>query len=208
MRPLRLAAASVLTLAMLAGDVAGLSLAPAPAEAHWRRGGVHVGVGYPIGRYGYGYGYRRYNRVDAGDVIATVAVIAGVAAIASAARRDRDDRGDGGWEDDRGWDRSDGWDRRGASSSDRREDIAVDECREEAERQARTYGTSASFRDIYDVASRGDAVRVRGLVEIARSEVVPGGTERRLSSERFTCVVRLGFVESYQLGGSGGLAGR
>lgn len=202
MRPFRLAAAATLALAMLAGDVASLSFAPAPAEARWRdRGGFGYGVsyGHRYGRYGYGYGYYRRNRVDAGDVIATVAVIAGVAAIASAARRDREDRG---WDDDRG-----GWDRGSSSSrNDRREDIAVDECRSEAERQARTYGTSASLRDIYDVDSRGAEVRVRGLVEIARSEAVAGGTERRLTTERFTCIVRNGLVQSYQL--SAGFASR
>jgi hypothetical protein len=196
MRPFRLAAAAGLALAMLAGDVAGLSFAPAPAEARWRdRSGFGYGIdyGHRYGRYGYGYGYYRRNRVDAGDVIATVAVIAGVAAIASAARRDREG---GGWGDDRG-----GWERSGSRSRDRREDIAIDECRDEAERQARTYGTSASLRDIDDVDRRGSAVRVRGLVEVARSEAVAGGTERRLTTERFTCVVRNGLVESYQLGG-------
>lgn len=202
-RLLRFFAVSALTLGMLGGDIATLSLAPAVAEARWH-GGYGVRYGYPYGRYGYGYGYgyRRYNRVDTGDVIATVAVIAGVAAIATAvSEANGRDRGDGGW-DDRGWGDRDG-DRRGNSRSrDRREDIAVDQCRAEAERQARTYGTSASLRDIYDVDSRGNAVRIRGLVEIARSEVVSGGTERRLASDRFTCVVRGGYVESYQLGGN------
>ena len=193
MRPIRLAATAVLTLGLLAGDLATLSLAPAPAEARWRGGGFGYGVGYRYGRYGYGY-YHRHG-VDAGDVIATVAVIAGVAAIASAARRADEDRS---WDDD---DRG-GWgDRRSDRRRDLREDIAIDECRDEAERQARTYGTSASLRDIYDLDSRGSAVRVRGLVEVARSEAIAGGTERRLTTERFTCVVRNGIVESYQLGG-------
>lgn len=200
-RALRFTLATALTLGMLGGDIARLSFSPAPAEARWRHGGdfgYGVGYGYPYGRGGYGYGYYRRHHADAGDVIAAVAVIAGVAAIASAASRaDRDRDRDGGW-DDRGWDDRD--DRRGDRRSDRREDIAVDECRDEAERQARTYGTSASLRDIYDVDSRGAAVRVKGLVEVARSEPVPGGTERRLTTERFTCVVRNGFVESYQLG--------
>ena len=198
-RSLRLTLATALTLGMLSGDIARLSFSPAPAEARWRGGGFGYGVGYGrgFGRYGYGHGYYHRNHVSAGEVIATVAVIAGVAAVASAARRDRDQR-DGGWDDDRGWD-----DRRSDRSSDRREDIAVDQCRDEAERQARTYGTSASLRDIYDVDSRGSAVRVKGLVEVARSEPVPGGTERRLTTERFTCVVRSGLVESYQLGGDG-----
>ena len=71
----------------------------------------------------------------------------------------------------------------------------------------RSYGTSASIRDIFDVDSRGRDVRVRGLVEIATTAVVAGGTERRLSSERFTCVVSDGFVESYQLE-TGGFASR
>ena len=201
-RALRLTLATALTLGILGGDIARLSFTPAPAEARWRPGGgFGSGVGYGYGGYGrypgYGYGYYRRDRVDAGDVIAAVAVIAGVAAIASAASRADRDR-DGGWGDNRGWDDRD--DRRGDRRSDRREDIAVDECRGEAERQARTYGTSASLRDIYDVDSRGGATRVKGLVEIARSEPVPGGTERRLTTERFTCVVRNGFVESYQLG--------
>jgi hypothetical protein len=201
-RALRLTLATALTLGMLGGDIARLSFSPAPAEARWGHGGggfgYGIGYGYPYGRYGYGHGYYRRNHVSAGEVIATVAVIAGVAAVASAASRaDRDRRG-GGWDDDRGWDDRD--DRRGDRRSDRREDIAVDECRDEAERQARTYGTSASLRDIYDVDSRGNSVRVKGLVEVARSEPVAGGTERRLTTERFTCVVRGGLVESYQLG--------
>lgn len=200
-RALRLTLATALTLGMLGGDIARLSFSPAPAEARWRHGGggFGYGVGYGYGGYGrypgYGYGYYRDNDVDTGDVIAAVAVIAGVAAIATAIRQGERDRY--GW-NDRGWD--DRSDRRGNSRSDRREDIAVDECRDEAERQARTYGTSASLRDIYDVDRRGVAVRVKGLVEVARSEPVPGGTERRLTTERFTCVVRNGFVESYQLG--------
>ena len=210
-RHIKFAATALMTVGLLAGDLAHLSLSPAPAEARWRGGGFGYGVTYPIGRYGYGYGYRHHDDIDAGDVIAAVAIVAGVAAIASAAR-DRD-RGydNGGW-DDGGWDRRSnrGWDdRRGSSSSsrDRREDIAIAECRNEAERQARTYGTSASLRDIYDVQSRGNAVRIRGLVEIARSEVVPGGTERRLATESFSCVVRGGLVESYQLA-TGSLASR
>lgn len=209
-RALRLALATALTIGMLGGDIARLSFSPAPAEARWRHGGgfgYGLGYGHGFGRGGYGYGYYRRDRVDAGDVIAAVAVIAGVAAIASAASQANRDRG-GGRDDrglgDRGWDEG-GWDDRGdrrdERSSDRREDIAVDQCRDEAERQARTYGTSASLRDIYDVDRRGAAVRVRGLVEVARSEAVPGGTERRLTTERFTCVVRNGYVESYQLGG-------
>lgn len=205
----RIAVTTALTLGLLAGDIAHLSFSPAPAEARWRGGGFGYGATYPIGRYGYGYGYRHHDDVDTGDVIAVVALVAGVAAIASAAR-DRD-RGydNGGW-DNGAWDRRDdrGWgDRRSDSSRDRREDIAVDQCRDEAERQARTYGTSASLRDIYDVDSRGNAVRIRGLVEIARSEAVPGGTERRLTTERFTCVVKSGLVESYQLA-TGSLASR
>lgn len=204
-RPLRIAAATLLTVGMLGGDLASLSFAPAPAEARWRGGGFGYGIGYPYGRYGYGYGYYHRHGVDAGDVIATVAVIAGVAAIASAARRADDDSG--GWED-RGWDDDRGWGGRRSDRRDRREDIAVDECRVEAERQARTYGTSASLRDIYDVDRRGNAVRVRGLVEVARSEAVPGGTERRLTTERFTCVVRGGYVESYRLGGADDFASR
>ena len=211
-RHIKYAATALMTVGLLAGDLANLSLSPAPAEARWRGGGFGYGVTYPIGRYGYGYGYRHHDDIDAGDVIAAVAIVAGVAAIASAARdRDRD-RGydNGGW-DDTGWDRRSnrGWDdRRGSSSSrDRREDIAIGECRAEAERQARTYGTSASLRDIYDLDSRGNAVRIRGLVEIARSEAVPGGTERRLATESFTCIVRGGLVESYQLS-AGSLASR
>lgn len=213
-RRFRLAAAA-LSVAMLTGDPSNLSFASAPAEARWY-GDYGIGYGFPYGRgYGYGYGYRRHHDVDTGDVIAAVAVIAGVAAIATAASQARDrDRWDRGW-DDRGWDDGDwddgdrdargrddgGWnDRR--RSRDRREDVAVDECRAEAERQARTYGTSASLRDIQEVDRRGDAVRIRGLVEIARSEAVPGGTERRLTSDRFTCVVRGDSVESYRLGGN------
>lgn len=187
------------TLGMLGGDIAKLSFEPAAAEARWRSGGINYGYGYR-GRYGH-VGYYRHH-ASAGDVIATVAVIAGVAAVASSISRDR--RDSGGWDrddrDDRGWDRS-------RSSRDRREDIAIDECRDEAERQARTYGTSASLRDIYDVDSRGRDVRVRGLVEIATSAAVPGGSERRLTAERFTCVVSDGFVESYQLD-PGGFASR
>lgn len=208
-RPIKFAATALMTVGLLAGDLAHLSFSPAPAEARWRGGGFGYGVTYPIGRYGYGYGYRHHDDIDAGDVIAVVAVVAGVAALASAARDRNRDRGydNGGW-DDGGWDRRSnrGWDdRRGSSgrdssSRDRREDIAIGECRAEAERQARTYGTSASLRDIYDVDSQGNAVRIRGLVEIARSEAVPGGTERRLTTEPFTCVVRGGLVESYQLG--------
>ena len=212
-RHIKFAATALMAVGLLVGDLAHLSFTPAPAEARWRGGGFGYGVTYPIGRYGYGYGYRHHNDIDTGDVIAAVAIVAGVAAIASAARdRDRD-RGydNGGW-DDGGWDRQSnrGWgDRRGSSSGsrDRREDIAIGECRVEAERQARTYGTSASLRDIYDVDSRGNAVRIRGLVEIARSEAVPGGTERRLATEPFTCVVRGGIVESYQLA-TGSLASR
>lgn len=210
-RPIKFAATALMAVGLLAGDLANLSLGPAPAEARWRGGGFGYGVTYPIGRYGYGYGYRHHDDIDAGDVIAAVAIVAGVAAIASAARER--DRGydSGGW-DEGGWDRrgNRGWDdRRGSSSSssDRREDVAIGECRAEAERQARTYGTSASLRDIYDVQSRGNAVRIRGLVEIARSEVVPGGTERRLATESFSCVVRGGLVESYQLA-TGSLASR
>lgn len=180
MRTLRLIAATALTFGMLAGDIATLSFSPAPAEAGWR----HRGYGY--GGY-YGYGYRHH--ASAGDVIATVAVIAGVAAIASSVNAGR--RRDDGW---------DNRDNRSSDRRDRREDVAVDECRFEAERQARTYGTSASLRDIYDVDSRGRDVRVKGLVEIATSANVGGATERRLNSERFTCVVRDGRVDSYQLG--------
>lgn len=190
-RALRLTALAVVTLCMLGGDIARLSFEPAAAEARWRSGGVGYGYGYR-GRYGH-VGYYRH-RASVGDVIATAAVIAGVAAVASSVSRAR--RGDDGW-DDRGRD----WDRR-SDRGDRREDIAIDECRDEAERQARTYGTSASLRDVYDVDSRGRDVRVRGLVEIATTAAVAGGTERRLTSERFTCVVRNGFVESYQLGDS------
>lgn len=213
-RPIKFAATALMTVGLLAGDLAHLSFTPAPAEARWRGGGFGYGVTYPIGRYGYGYGYRHHDDIDAGDVIAVVAVVAGVAALASAARdRDRG-YGNGGW-DDGGWDRrsSGGWDDRRSSASrdsrsrDRREDTAIGECRAEAERQARTYGTSASLRDIYDVDSQGNAVRIRGLVEIARSEAVPGGTERRLTSEPFICVVRGGLVESYQLA-AGSLASR
>lgn len=185
---------AVLTLGMLGGDIARLSFEPAPAEARWRSGGVNYGYGYR-GRYGH-VGYYRH-RASVGDVIATAAVIAGVAAIASSVRHDRNrDNRDDGW-GDRDWDRrSDG-----GTRQDRREDIAIDECRDEAERQARTYGTSASLRDIYDVDSRGNEVRVRGLVEVARSEQAGSTLERRLTSERFTCVVRNGLVDSYQLGG-------
>lgn len=205
-RALRLALATALTLGMLGGDIARLSFSPAPAEARWRHGGgFGYGVGYRYGGYGgypgyrYGYGYHHHHDdVDTGDVIAAVAVIAGAAAIATAVRQSERNRnngwGDGGW-DDRG-------DHNSGSRSDLSEDIAVDQCRVEAERQARTYGTSASLRDIYDVDRRGAAVRVKGIAEVARSEAVPGGTERRLATERFTCVVRDGYVESYQLGDS------
>lgn len=201
-RALRLALATALTLGMLGGDIARLSFSPAPAEARWRHGGgFGYGVGYRYGGYGgypgyrYGYGYHHHHDdVDTGDVIAAVAVIAGVAAIATAVRQSESNRS-GGWDNG-------GWDDRGDRSSDMREDIAVDQCRVEAERQARTYGTSASLRDIYDVDRRGAAVRVKGIAEVARSEAVPGGTERRLATERFTCVVRDGYVESYQLGDS------
>ena len=199
-RLFRFAAAAALSLGMVGGDLAGLSLTPAPAEARWY-GGYGIGYGYPFGRgYGYGYGYRRHDDIDTGDVVAAIAVIAGVAAIATAVSEASDrDRHDSGW-DNGGWsDRR--RDDRAADSRGRREDVAIDECRVEAERQARTYGTSASLRDIQDVERRGDAVRIRGLVEIARSEVVPGGTDRRLMSERFSCMVRGGLVESYQLGG-------
>ena len=186
-RPLHSLAIAALTLGMLGGDIASLSFKPAAAEAH-RRGGFGYGYGY-YGRYGH-VGYYR-NRVSVGEIVATAAVIAGVAAVASSVRNDR--RDDDGW-DDR--------DRRGSGDRrDLREDIAVDECRDEAERQARTYGTSASLRDIYDVDSRGREVRVKGLVEIATTASVGGASERRLNTERFTCVVRNGLVESYQLGG-------
>jgi len=190
-RALRTFALAALTIGMLGGDIARLSFEPAAAEARWRSGGINYGYGYR-GRYGH-VGYYRH-RASAGDVIATVAVIAGVAAVASSVRNDR--RGDDGWDDRRGDGRD--WDR-GRDRRDRREDIAIDECRDEAERQARTYGTSASLRDIYDVDSRGRDVRVRGLVEIATTAAVAGGTERRLTTERFTCVVSDGLVESYQL---------
>lgn len=194
-RALHLTALAVVTLGMLGGDIARLSFEPAAAEARWRSGGVGYGYGYR-GRYGH-VGYYRH-RASVGDVIATAAVIAGVAAVASSVSHAR--RDDDGWDDrDRDWDRrSDRGDRR-----DRREDIAIDECRDAAERQARTYGTSASLRDIYDVDSRGRDVRVRGLVEIATTATVAGGSERRLNSERFTCVVKNGIVESYQLGDRG-----
>jgi hypothetical protein len=200
-RVLHTFALTALTLAMLGGDVARLSFEPAAAEARWRSGGVSYGYGYR-GRYGH-VGYYRHG-ASVGDVIATAAVIAGVAAVAASVsrdRRDRDRRDDDGWggrsRDDRGWDRG----------RDRREDVAIDECRDEAERQARTYGTSASLRDIYDVDSRGRDVRVRGLVEIASTAAVGGGTERRLATERFTCVVSDGLVESYELD-PGGFAAR
>ncbi len=195
-RLFRTAALTALTLGLLAGDIATLSFTPTAAEAHWRRGGgFGYGVGYGYGgRYG-GYGYYHRNRVSAGEVIATVAVVGAAVAIANSARRDRDNDDDG-W-GDRDWDRR----RDGGTRQDRREDIAVDECRDEAERQARTYGTSASIRDIYDVDSRGNEVRVRGLVEIAKSEQVGNVSQRQLSSERFTCIVRNGLVDSYQLGG-------
>ncbi|MDO9490040.1 MAG: hypothetical protein Q7J32_16820 [Sphingomonadaceae bacterium] len=188
---------TALTFGLLGGDIARLSFEPAAAEARWRSGGINYGYGYR-GRYGH-VGYYRH-RASVGDVIATAAVIAGVAAVASSISRDR--RDDDRWErrDDRGWDR--GRDRR-----DRREDIAIDECRDEAERQARSYGTSASLRDIYDVDSRGRDVRVRGVVEIATTVAVASGTERRLNSERFTCLVSDGLVESYQLE-PGGFASR
>ncbi|MFC3714041.1 hypothetical protein ACFOMD_15830 [Sphingoaurantiacus capsulatus] len=196
-RLFRTAAVAVLTLGMLAGDIATLSFTPTAAEAGWRRGGggFGYGVGYGHrGRYG-GYGYYHRNRVSAGEVIATVAVVGAAVAIANSARRDRDNDDDG-W-GDRDWDRR----RDGGTRQDRREDIAVDECRDEAERQARTYGTSASIRDIYDVDGRGNEVRVRGLVEIAKSEQVGGNMQRQISSERFICIVRNGLVDSYQLGG-------
>jgi hypothetical protein len=194
-RPLRTLAVAALTLGMLGGDIASLSFEPAAAAAHRRSGGFGYGYGY-YGRYGH-FGYYRHG-LSVGDVVATAAVIAGVAAVASSVRDAR--RDDRGW-DDRGRD-DDRWGDRDRRSRDRREDIAVDECRDEAERQARTYGTSASLRDIYDVDSRGREVRVRGLVEIATTAAVATGTERRLSTERFTCIVRDGAVDSYQLGGS------
>lgn len=186
-RPLHTLAIAALTLGMLGGDIASLSFAPAAAEAHRRPGGFGYGYGY-YGRYGH-VGYYR-NRVSVGEIVATAAVIAGVAAVASSVRNDR--RDDDGWGDR---------DSRRSDRRDLREDIAVDECRHEAERQARTYGTSASLKDIYDVDSRGRDVRVKGLVEIATTATVGGASERRLNTERFTCVVRNGLVDSYQLGG-------
>lgn len=192
-RAFHLTALAAVTLGMLGGDIARLSFEPAAAEARWRSGGVGYGYGYR-GRYGH-VGYYRH-RASVGDVIATAAVIAGVAAVASSVSHAR--RGGDGWDDRWDGDRDRRSDRR-----DRREDIAIDECRDEAERQARTYGSSASLRDIYDVDSRGRDVRVKGLVEIATSAAVAGGSERRLTSERFTCVVKDGFVDSYQLGDRG-----
>lgn len=205
-RSLRALVLTGLTIGLLGGDIPSLSFAPAAAEAHWRRGGGGYGYGYGFG-YGRGgyYGHSGYYRHGAsvGDVLATAAVIGTIAVVASSISRDRraDDRRDEG-----GWDDRD--ERRGSSRrDDRRDEVAVDECRDEAERQARRYGSSASIRDVYDIDSRGSEVRVRGLVEIATTAVVAAGTERRLNSDNFTCIVRGGTVESYQLG-SGSFASR
>jgi hypothetical protein len=172
------AAIAAAAFAFAAGDLATLSLSPAPAEARWRHGGYRH---HPYHPYHHG-------RVDAGDVIAGIIIVAGVAAIASAASGADEDR----WRDRRS----------------QRDDFAVDECRLEAERQARAYGAYAIVRDIYAVDRRSGSVRVKGLVEIATSHEVPGGTDRRIATERFTCLIRDGRVASYGLGISDGVAFR